>query len=77
MDNFDRIWAIVAVAVPMAMGLVTLIVQAVNKPNVSTTWGKIQLIVSRVFSFSTHRDAGNKVGFEFKLPVVQSAAPKK
>ncbi len=77
MENFDRIWGLVAVAVPMAMGLVSIIVAAVNKPNISTTWGKIQLIIGRVFSFSTYGNAGNKQGFEFKLPVIQSADPRK
>lgn len=76
-ENFNRIWGVIATAVPIGMAFTTLIIQAINKPNVTTTWGKVQLIIGRVFSFSTYNDAGKKAGFEFKLPVVQSAAPEK
>jgi len=75
MERFDEIWALVATAVPLVMGVVTLIVQALNKPDVTTMWGKIQAIIARIFSFSTYKDAGAVRGFEAKLPL-QSATPK-
>lgn len=76
MDNFDRIWGIILQVIPMALSLGTLVVGAINKPDVSTTWGKIAYIIGRVFSVTTFRDAGAQQGFEFKLPVLQSADPK-
>lgn len=75
MDSFDRIFEIIVQVVPMAMALVTLIVGAVNKPNVSTTWGKVQYIIGRIFSLTTYKNAGAKQGYEFKLPVLESADP--
>ena len=74
MENFDRIWALVATVLPLLVGLVTLIVQAVNKPDVTTTWGKVQYILGRIFSLSTFKNAGAVKGFEMKLPL-QSADP--
>jgi len=75
MENFERIWALVLTTVPLVMAVVTLVVQAINKPSATTTWGKIQLIISRLFSLSTYKDAGAVKGFEMKLPL-QSATPK-
>jgi hypothetical protein len=77
MENFDRIWGLVAVIIPLVMGVVTIVVQAIDKPNVTTMWGKAQLIIGRVFSFSTFRNAGNQEGFEAKLPLLQTANRKK
>ena len=75
MENFDRIFALIATVIPLLMGMVTLIVQAINKPDVTTTWGKVQYIIGRIFSLSTFKNAGAVKGFEMKLPL-QSAAPK-
>jgi hypothetical protein len=75
MENFERIMAIVASTLPLVLGVVTLVVQAVNKPDVTTKWGQVQLIIARIFSLSTFKNGGAVKGFEMKLPL-QSATPK-
>ena len=74
MDGFDSIWSIVATVVPMIMGIVTLVVTATPTPKDDTYWGKIALVIGRVFSFTTYQGADGKINAS--LPVLGSAKPK-
>ena len=74
MEQFDKIWGIIAAVIPMAMGIATLVVNATETPKDNEIVGKIALIIGRVFSFSTFRDENGKANLS--LPVLQSAKPK-
>jgi len=74
MEQFDKIWGIIAAVIPMAMGIATLIVNATETPKDNEIVGKIALVIGRIFSFSTFKDANGKANLS--LPVLQSARPK-
>lgn len=75
MEQFDKVWGIVAVVVPMLVSMATLIVNATETPKDNEIVGKIALIIGRIFSFSTFRDPATGKA-NVSLPVVGSAKPK-
>lgn len=75
MEQFDKIWGIVAAVVPMLMGIATLIVNATETPKDNEIMGKIALIIGRVFSFSTFKDPATGKA-NVSVPVLGSAKPK-
>jgi hypothetical protein len=74
MEQFDKIWGIIAAVIPMAMGIATLVVNATETPRDNEIVGKIALIIGRIFSFSSFRDKDGKANIS--IPVLQSAKPK-
>ena len=76
MEQFDKIWGIVAVVIPMLVSMATLIVNATETPKDNEIVGKIALIIGRIFSFSTFRDPETGKA-NVSVPVLQSAKPKK
>ena len=84
-ENLDKCWGIAASISLVVASLITTIITAVSDqdddPTNDPTWQKvlkgIASILTRIFSFSTYSNRGAKKGFEAKLPLVQSASPKK
>lgn len=86
MENFDKWWGVAATVGGIVAMLITTIVAAVSDfddgdPTNDPMWQKvlrgIALVLTRIFGVSTFANKGNKRGFELKLPIAQSAAPKK
>jgi len=75
MDNFDNIWTIVAAAVAAIIPIVTLIVQSTDTPRDDDIWGKIALILGRLFGAKSFRDPVSGKS-NISIPVIQSAKPK-
>ena len=84
MENFDKWWGVAVTVGGIVAMLITTLLAATsdldddptNDPKWQQVLRAIALVVSRVFSVSTFRNQGKKTGFELKLPIVQSAAPK-
>ena len=73
-ENFDKIWGIIITAVMAVVPIVTLIVQATPTPKDDNIWGKIALVLGRVFSAKSYQGADGKS--KISVPVIQSAKPK-
>jgi len=74
MEQFDRIFGIIATAVLTLIPVVTLIVQSTPTPKDDDVWGKIALVLGRLFGAKTFADASGKSNIS--IPVLQSAKPK-
>ena len=75
MENFDRIWAIITAAILAVVPIVTLIVQSTATPKDDNIWGKIALVLGRVFGAKTFQDPVTGKS-NISIPVLQSAKPK-
>ena len=74
MDQFDNIWGIITAAIMAVVPIVTLIVQATPTPKDDNIWGKIALVLGRIFSAKSYQGADGKS--KISVPVIQSAKPK-
>ena len=82
MENFDKYFNLTAVIMVAISSLIVTILAAVsdndgdptNDPKWQIVLRKIASVITRLFSFSTMRNEGNKTGFELKLPGM-SATP--
>lgn len=74
MDKFESVWSILIVVIPTIVGVVTLIVQATPSPKDDNVWGKIALVLGRLFGAKTFADENGKS--TISVPVLQSAKPK-
>lgn len=75
MEQFDKIWGIIATVIPMLMAIVTMITAATDTPKDDEIVGKIALIIGRVFGLSSFRDPVTGKA-NASLPVLGSAKPK-
>lgn len=75
LENFDNIWGIVILAVGAIVPIITLIVQATPTPRDDEVWGKIALIIGRIFGAKSFRDPVTGKS-NWSMPVLQSAKPK-
>jgi len=76
MEQFDNIWTIVGAAIFALIPIVTLIVQSTDTPKDDDIWGKIALILGRLFGARSFRDPETGKS-NVSIPVLQSAKPKK
>jgi hypothetical protein len=75
MEQFDKVWDILVVVIPMVMSIATLITAATESPKDDEVLGKIAYFISRIFSFSTYKSPTTGKA-KVSLPVVGSAKPK-
>jgi len=73
-EQFDKIWGIIITAIAAVVPIVTLIVQATPTPKDDNIWGKISLVLGRIFSAKSFEGADGKSNIS--IPVIQSAKPK-
>lgn len=74
MDQFENVWGIIVAAVLAIVPIVTLIVQATPTPKDDNIWGKIALVLGRLFGAKTFEDVNGKSNVS--IPVLGSAKPK-
>jgi len=74
MDQFDNIWGIITAAIMAVVPIVTLIVQATPTPKDDNIWGKIALVLGRIFSAKSFEGKDGKS--KISVPIIQSAKPK-
>jgi len=74
MENFESIWGIIVTAVAAVVPIVTLIVQATPTPKDDNIWGKIALVLGRLFGARSFADKDGKSNVS--LPILGSAKPK-
>jgi len=84
LENFDKWWGIAAIVGGLLSTLFLTIVTATSDQDPATPESRWQQalrvvasVLTRVFSVSKFANAGNKKGFEVKLPILQSASDKK
>ena len=75
MENFDNIWGIITAAVLAVVPIVTLIVQSTDTPRDDDIWGKISLVLGRIFSAKSFQDPATGKS-NISVPGLQSAKPK-
>lgn len=75
MENFDNIWGIIVSAILAIVPIVTLIVQSTPSPKDDEIWGKIALVLGRLFSAKSFADPVTGKS-NISVPILQSAKPK-
>ena len=72
-ENFNNVWGILVGAIAAVVPIVTMIVQATPTPKDDNIWGKIALVLGRVFSAKSYQGEDGKS--KISVPIIQSAKP--